>query len=346
MPKIRTAQATPIVESTIPLIENVVTRINPNISIPTSSSSNPEITNIQQSLKLNLDEVHNTIKIVQSRQITIRPTQNLKVLNNRIKINRKQTDPTEDTLNLLATPRIPKPTEPVQIIPIPERSDLPKVSKLKKPYWQLPQEEDGTYNYSEINFETHIILESLEGYKFRLSRKAIEQSKVLTNIFKDNDTHTQENSIVPFTHINGETMQYIIEFLEYHVKKAALPIPKNPEQKKKIKFEENSFVSQWDYEFINETILEGKKIEKKYNEQLLQRLRLLTIASTIHLNIKSLKNIACYKWACIINSFDAKTELDTIRKYLGVENDLTEEDIKTIQEENEWIEKNIKKNNN
>ena len=147
---------------------------------------------------------------------------------------------------------------------------------------------------------TQITLVSSENKQFKISEKAAIRSKLIQGILTD----YEKGEDLPLPEVKSETLETIIKYLEHYINEE----PKDPP--KPLKDGDLSKVlDKWDYEFISKISLENT-------------IDLVNAAN--YMDIGSLLQLSC----CRIASEMVDKPVDEVQKTFGIENDMTEEEMK------------------
>ena len=144
-----------------------------------------------------------------------------------------------------------------------------------------------------------ITLKSKENKQFKISEKAANRAKVIKDILID----YEKGEDIPLE-IDSDTLEIIIKYLEHYANEE----PKNIQ--KPLKTGDLSKVLEpWDFEFISKISLENT-------------IDLVNAAN--YMDIGSLLQLSC----CRIASEMVDKPVDEVQKTFGIENDMTEEEMK------------------
>eukprot|EP00760_Papus_ankaliazontas_P032039 PhM_4_TR5591/c0_g1_i2/m.86106/K03094/SKP1, CBF3D; S-phase kinase-associated protein 1 len=175
--------------------------------------------------------------------------------------------------------------------------------------------------YSSVNWKTELVLQSNDAkpMEFKVSREAAKMSGLIKDMLED---HAEdENTVIPVPNVNGKTLQYVLEYIEYHVNNRADPI------EKPLKGKIDDVICDWDKQFLYKDLVRGG--DEKQHELLID-----VIMAANFLNIKDLLDLTC---ATVASMIKGKTP-EQIRALFNIENDFTPEEEEKIREENRWCE--------
>ena len=150
---------------------------------------------------------------------------------------------------------------------------------------------------------TEITLVSSEDKQFKIAEKAAVRSKLLQGILTDYDKKE-----VPLKEIDSETLETIIKYLEHYVNGEPKEIPK-PLQHRDL----SKILDPWDYDFISKISIDNS-------------IKLVNAAN--YMDIGPLLHLSC----CRIASEMVDRPVEEVRKLFEIENDMTEEEMKEIDQ--------------
>lgn len=158
-----------------------------------------------------------------------------------------------------------------------------------------------------------VILRSMEGKDFKVSRGVALMSALVKNMLEGSDESEEIN--VPLPLVKNDILEKVIEFCVQHQHE------KSPtaEIDKPIKSSNMSeIVDEWDVKFIDQP----------------QDIIFELILAANYMDIKSLLDLSCAKVASLIKG---KTP-EEIRKTFNIVNDFTPEEEAQVREENKWCD--------
>eukprot|EP00996_Jenningsia_fusiforme_P004254 NODE_5067_length_722_cov_105.976226_g4704_i0.p1 GENE.NODE_5067_length_722_cov_105.976226_g4704_i0~~NODE_5067_length_722_cov_105.976226_g4704_i0.p1 ORF type:complete len:188 (-),score=43.03 NODE_5067_length_722_cov_105.976226_g4704_i0:97-660(-) len=185
----------------------------------------------------------------------------------------------------------------------------------------MPETEIEAGNYANIDFKTHIVLQSndTKPIEYSVLREAAKMSGLIKDMLEDQDS--QEETVIPLPNVNGRTLKFVIQYIEHHYNNKAEPI------EKPLKGKVEDVISEFDRLFLyTELIKDG---DEKQHELLID-----CIMAANFLNIKDMLDLTC---AAVASMIKGKTP-EQIRALFNIENDFTPEEEEKIREENRWCE--------
>jgi S-phase kinase-associated protein 1 len=177
--------------------------------------------------------------------------------------------------------------------------------------------------YSNVNWETHVVLQSNESkpVEYVVAREAAKMSGLIKDMLDDEDTASKEKTVIPIPNVNGNTLKYVIHYMEHHYNNKAETI------EKPLKGKIDDVISEWDKKFLFTDLV--KNGNEKEHELLIE-----SIMAANFLNIKDMLDLTC---ACVASMIKGKTP-EQIRALFNIENDFTPDEEEKIREENRWCE--------
>jgi len=160
--------------------------------------------------------------------------------------------------------------------------------------------------------EREIELVSKDSQKFRVKRKKALMSGLIKDMLEEQDEEDEEIPSLPVPNVESDPLKKVIEYMRYHWNDVATIIPKPLVKPLK------DYISDWDNIFIDDT---------------LSMIVDLVMAAN-YLNIKDLLELSSAK---IIDLNKDKTP-EEIKEMFGIENIKDKDDLKKIQEINEFKE--------
>lgn len=175
--------------------------------------------------------------------------------------------------------------------------------------------------YEGVDWTTHIVVSSNDArpIEYKLSRAAAKMSGLLKDMLEDQSEG--EQTTMPIPNVNGRTLKYVIEYVEYHKDAPADAIDKP------LKGKIEDVVCEWDKNYLFKDLV--KDHDEKQHDLLID-----VVMAANFLNIKDLLDLTC---ACIASMIKGKTP-EQIRSLFNIENDFTAEEEAKIREENRWCE--------
>jgi S-phase kinase-associated protein 1 len=149
---------------------------------------------------------------------------------------------------------------------------------------------------------TTITLISSDGEKFTLDRKSAERSDIIKKNMQDSDFSSE----IPIYEVRGEILKKVVEYLTHYSNSEPREIPKP------IPTDLREATDEWDVKFIdtnNDTLFD-------------------LINAGNFMKIKPLLDLSCAKIAVSMRNKSAQE----IRNMFGIENELTEEELREYEE--------------
>eukprot|EP01005_Ploeotia_sp_CARIB1_P001387 NODE_321_length_950_cov_870.095990_g314_i0.p1 GENE.NODE_321_length_950_cov_870.095990_g314_i0~~NODE_321_length_950_cov_870.095990_g314_i0.p1 ORF type:complete len:189 (-),score=52.16 NODE_321_length_950_cov_870.095990_g314_i0:303-869(-) len=176
-------------------------------------------------------------------------------------------------------------------------------------------------DYGNVDFKTHVVLSSgdTKPVEYAVTRAAAKMSGLIKDMLDDQEDTDQ--TIIPVPNVNGRTLKYVIQYVEYHHNNKAEPI------EKPLKGKVEDVICEWDKKFLNTDLI--KDGDEKQHELLID-----CIMAANFLNIKDMLDLTC---AAVASMIKGKTP-EQIRALFNIENDFTPEEEEKIREENRWCE--------
>lgn len=186
----------------------------------------------------------------------------------------------------------------------------------------LPVGADGNVDYSSVDWSTHIVLQANDStaMEYAISKSAARMSTLLRDLLEDQDPAEPDAKIL-VPNVDGETMKYVIAFMEHHWSVPMQAI------EKPLKAPIVDVISEWDKEFLM-TDLIAKGVERDH-EVLIQ-----VIMAANSLNVRDLLDLTCAAVASMIRG----KQPEEVRALFQIHSDFTPEDEARIREENRWCE--------
>ena len=156
-----------------------------------------------------------------------------------------------------------------------------------------------------------VILRSMEGKDFKVSRGVALMSALVKNMLEGSDESEEINAPLPL--VKNDILEKVIEFCVQHEKSPTAEIDKPI---KSSNMSEN--VDEWDVKFIDQP----------------QDIIFELILAANYMDIKSLLDLSCAKVASLIKG---KTP-EEIRRTFNIVNDFTPEEEAKVRQENMWCD--------
>mgnify|MGYP003959120503 CR=1 FL=1 len=184
-----------------------------------------------------------------------------------------------------------------------------------------------TTNKDNVDWCANMMWKSKDDISYTVSRKAATQSGLVSDATKDESEGDQTE--VPITDVDGNTLKYIVQWIEYHKDAPMEEIEKPLKDKKiiKIKDDDETIVSAWDYLFLTTDLVRAGDI--KQHDILVD-----VIMAANYLDIKPLLELSCAAMADIVRNKNRQELCDLF----GIENDFTADEEKRAREQNSWQE--------
>ena len=175
--------------------------------------------------------------------------------------------------------------------------------------------------YEGVDWAAFLVVQSNDAkpVEYKLSRGAAKMSGLLKDMLEDQSEG--EQTVIPIPNVNGRTLKYVIEYVEYHKESPADAIDKP------LKGKIEDVVCEWDKAYLFKDLV--KDHDEKQHDLLID-----VVMAANFLNIKDLLDLTC---ACIASMIKGKTP-EQIRSLFNIENDFTAEEEAKIREENRWCE--------
>jgi S-phase kinase-associated protein 1 len=175
--------------------------------------------------------------------------------------------------------------------------------------------------YTNVDWSQYIVVQSNDQrpVEYKLSRAAAQMS----GLFKDmlEDQQPDQQTVIPVPNVNGRTLKYVIEYMEYHRNSHPDPIDKP------LKGKIDDVICEWDKKFLFGDLVRDH--DERQHDLLID-----VVMAANFLNVKDLLDLTC---ACIASMIKGKTP-EQIRALFNIENDFTPEEEAKIREENRWCE--------
>jgi S-phase kinase-associated protein 1 len=161
-----------------------------------------------------------------------------------------------------------------------------------------------------------VVLYDEPEYKGRISTKACLSSELLRDMICPlaDDVVDDDISDVPISNVDSETMDKVVEYLEYHVDNPMTTIPKPIPC-----CDVERIVGKWDADYIDMDVSHPKFTK-------------LTLAANF-LNCKPLLDLCM----CQLASKIKDKELAEVREILNIRHEIPNEEEKKIRQANPWI---------
>jgi S-phase kinase-associated protein 1 len=177
-----------------------------------------------------------------------------------------------------------------------------------------------TAPYDGVDWTKYVVLQSndTKPVEYKVLKDATQMSGLIKDMLED---AAEEQTIIPIPNVNGRTLKFIVDYIEYHHDKRAEPI------EKPLKGKIEDVISEWDKNFIFTELVRGG--DEKQHELLID-----VIMAANFLNIKDCLDLTC---ATVASMIKGKSP-EQIRALFNIENDFTPEEEEKIREENRWCE--------
>ena len=194
----------------------------------------------------------------------------------------------------------------------------------------LPVDEiNNMSNISEKNIKNnkYAIISTLDEKKYLVDKKILKCSKLLIDLFDDDDTNI---STVPIN-IHSRIVPHLICYMDHHHNKI-----KNEIEKPIVdNFMNVASISNWDKQFVCTIIDENEKINDLFIE---------CLNASNFLSMSTLCDLLCARFACSIGLSDMTTEM--LRTIFNETNDFTPDEEQKIIDELNFIENSYSDNMN
>jgi len=179
-----------------------------------------------------------------------------------------------------------------------------------------------TAPYTGVDWQKFIVVQSNDAtpVEYKVLREAVVGMSGLLHDMLEDQT-VGEECLIPVPNVNGATLKYVLEYVNYHYNQRADPI------EKPLKGKIEDVIGQWDKTFLNTDLIRGG--DEKQHEVLID-----VIMAANFLNVKDLLDLTC---ASVASMIKGKTP-EQIRALFNIENDFTPEEEEKIREENRWCE--------
>ena len=184
-----------------------------------------------------------------------------------------------------------------------------------------------TTNKDNVDWNANMMWKSKDDISYTVSRKAATQSGLISDATQYESEGDQTE--VPIVNVDGNTLKYIIQWIEYHKDAPMEEIFPPLWDKKifKIKEGDETIVGAWDYRFLTTDLVRGGDI--KQHDILVN-----VIMAAHYLAIKPLVILSCTAMADIVRNKNNQELCDLF----GIENDFTAEEKKRSREQIFWQE--------
>eukprot|EP00796_Vickermania_ingenoplastis_P002493 gene2493-1553_t len=174
-------------------------------------------------------------------------------------------------------------------------------------------------SYDDVDFSKYCVLQSQgktpqQTKEFKVSLEAAKMSLLFRDIL--GDAEGKEN-IIPVPDTSSETLELVLEYMEYHVKHPAKPL------ERPLRSRIDELVDEWDQKFLFD------KLQTKDNGHA----ALFEVMQAANfLNINDLLDLTC---GCVASMIRGKTA-EEIREMFKIEKDFQPGEEEKIKEENGW----------
>ncbi len=169
--------------------------------------------------------------------------------------------------------------------------------------------------YPSVNWATDIVLKASDDIEYKVNRAAMcKMSRLVEGMVEG-----RPEAVLPILEVNGNTLKYVLEYVEYHHDKKTEPI------EKPLRGKIETVVGEWDKTFLFTDLVKGGN--ESQNELLIE-----VGKAANYLQIQELRDLICATIASLIMD---KTP-EQIRALFRLENDYTPEQEAKVREENKW----------
>ncbi|KAF2860938.1 E3 ubiquitin ligase SCF complex, Skp subunit [Piedraia hortae CBS 480.64] len=158
------------------------------------------------------------------------------------------------------------------------------------------------------NFQ--VTLTSSDGVEMKTTRKVIERSTVIKDMFGDLGASSEP---IPIMNVTENVLRKVLEWCIHHQNDPPASLEDDSDSRKKT-----TDIDEWDQKFM----------------QVDQEMLFEIILAANYLDIKALLDIGC---KTVANMIKGKSP-EEIRKTFNIQNDFTPEEEEQIRRENEWAE--------
>jgi len=144
---------------------------------------------------------------------------------------------------------------------------------------------------------------------------------LIKDMLEDQEESAAEDIKIHIPNVDGRTLRYVIEYIEYHHNHPANPI------EKPLKAPIDQIISEWDKKFIFTDLVKG-------GDETQHSLLIQVIMAANFVNVRDLLDLTCATVASMLRN---KTP-EQIRNLFQIENDFSPEEEARIREENRWVE--------
>ena len=174
--------------------------------------------------------------------------------------------------------------------------------------------------YKGLDWDEFIVIQSSDQpcpVEFKLLRSLAEEFPLLAGMMSD----AGEETVIPIPNVDGRTLEYVLQYMEYHHHNKAEPI------EKPLKGKIENYICEWDKAFLFTDLI--KDGDEKQHSLLID-----VINAANFLDLKDLLDLCCSAQASMVNG---KTT-EQIRELFGIVNDFTPEEEERMREEAKWCE--------
>lgn len=176
--------------------------------------------------------------------------------------------------------------------------------------------------YDNVSWETELVLQTVgptTPVEFKVSREAAKMSGLLKDMLEDHPGGAC--TVIPVCNVDGRTLEYVVEYMEYHVNHRPNPI------EKPLRGKIDAVICDWDKNFLYRDLVRGG--DEKQHQVLID-----VIMAANFLNVKDLLDLTC---ATVASMIKGKTT-EQMRTLFNIRNDFSPEEEQKLREENSWCE--------
>jgi S-phase kinase-associated protein 1 len=171
-----------------------------------------------------------------------------------------------------------------------------------------------------VEWDKYIVLQSNDQppQEYKVLREAAKMSALIKEMLDDQAAESE--TVVPVPNVAGNTLKYVIQWVEHHYNLDT----KSVDKPLRGKIEE--VVGEFDRTFLFTDLVKNANPDE-------HDLLIDVMMAANFLNIKVLLDMCC---ACLASMIKNKTSQE-IRDFLGIENDFTPEEEAKMAEEHKWV---------
>eukprot|EP00756_Hemistasia_phaeocysticola_P042948 Hpha_TRINITY_DN16998_c2_g5::TRINITY_DN16998_c2_g5_i1::g.56266::m.56266/K03094/SKP1, CBF3D; S-phase kinase-associated protein 1 len=171
---------------------------------------------------------------------------------------------------------------------------------------------------SSVDWAANIVLDTKDNKKFEVDRDAIKMSRLVHDLLSDAEEGGE--CTMPLPEVDSDTLNCIWDYMEHYK-------GQEPEKlEKPLKDELKNLVPDWDWRYVNNTLLENG--DERKHEKLF-----LTLKGANFMNIEPLRDLCC---AAIANMLRGKNETEILELF-GITEPFTAEEEEKLYQEYEWL---------